>query len=41
MSALPPGRLGDVEHTHQAIDHARGYANLLVTLMRMVADRTA
>lgn len=31
-SSLPDGWLGDVEHTHRAIDDARGYAHLLVEL---------
>lgn len=31
-STLPPEWLGEVEHTHRAIDDARGYAHLLVTL---------
>lgn len=31
-TALPAHWLGDVEHTHRAIDDARGYANLLVHL---------
>jgi hypothetical protein len=31
---LPAGWSGDVPHTHRAIDDARGYANLLVTLFR-------
>lgn len=29
---LPLEWFGDIEHTHRAIDDARGYANLLVTL---------
>lgn len=36
---LPPEWLGDVEHTHKAIDDALGFANLLVTLFRIVADK--
>ncbi|CAI9414397.1 hypothetical protein [Nocardioides sp. T2.26MG-1] len=36
---LPPEWLGDVEHTHQAIDDAVGFANLLVTLFGMTARR--
>ena len=31
----PTEWLGDVEHTHRAIDDARGYAHLLVTLLRL------
>ncbi|MFE5586030.1 hypothetical protein [Kitasatospora sp. NPDC056531] len=31
---LPPHWLGDVEHTHKAIDDARGFANLLHFLAR-------
>lgn len=31
---LPREWLGDVEHTHKAIDDALGFANLLVTLSR-------
>ena len=30
----PPEWLGDVEHTHRAIDDARGYANLLSFVLR-------
>jgi hypothetical protein len=30
---LPKEWFGDVPHTHEAIDDARGYANLLVTLL--------
>lgn len=33
-SALPSHWLGDVEHTHRAIDDARGYAHLLHYLHR-------
>lgn len=40
VSTLPPEWLGDVAHTHRAIDDARGYANLLVTLMGMAAPHT-
>ena len=29
----PPEWLGDHPHSHQAIDDARGYAHLLITLM--------
>lgn len=32
----PAEWLGDVKHTHRAIDDARGYANLLI---RFTADR--
>ncbi len=35
VSAYPREWLGNEEHTHRSIDDARGYANLLVTLMRM------
>lgn len=38
---LPPEWLGDVEHTHSAIDDALGYANLLVTLFRITSDKAA
>jgi len=31
---LPSEWFGNVKHTHQAIDDARGYANLLVELFR-------
>lgn len=31
---LPPEWLGEVAHTHRAIDDARGYAHLLAELMR-------
>jgi hypothetical protein len=31
---LPSEWFGDVEHTHRAIDDARGYANLLVSMLR-------
>jgi hypothetical protein len=33
VDRYPADWLGDHEHTHQAIDDARGYAGLLVTLM--------
>ncbi len=36
-TSFPPGWLGDHEHTHRAIDDARGYAHLLGVLMRMSA----
>ncbi|MFF5076767.1 hypothetical protein ACFY36_06930 [Actinoplanes sp. NPDC000266] len=32
---LPPEWLGNIEHTHRAIDDARGYAHLLGVLLRM------
>ena len=35
VSAYPAEWLGNEEHTHRAIDDARGYANLLVILVRM------
>jgi hypothetical protein len=35
--SLPPEWLGHVEHTHRAIDDARGYANLLLHLTRRVS----
>ena len=31
---VPKAWFGDVPHTHRAIDDARGYANLLVEVMR-------
>lgn len=31
---LPPGWLGEIRHTHRAIDDARGYAHLLGELFR-------
>lgn len=34
---FPAEWLGDIEHTHRAIDDARGYAALLVSLARQVA----
>lgn len=37
-SSLPDEWFGDVRHTHNAIDDALGYANLLVTLTRRAAD---
>ena len=33
-ATLPPGWLGDVPHTHRAIDDALGYAHLLAELFR-------
>jgi hypothetical protein len=37
--ALPAGWLGDIAHTHRAIDDARGYAHLLGVLFRQAAGR--
>lgn len=37
--AFPSEWFGDIEHTHRAIDDARGYANLLVTLAAKVRER--
>jgi DNA polymerase III epsilon subunit-like protein len=37
--AYPPEWLGHHPHTHHAIDDARGYANLLVTLFSISTDR--
>ena len=37
---LPPEWLGDVEHTHKAIDDALGFAHLLVTLARRTGALT-
>lgn len=34
VGTYPKAWLGEEEHTHHAIDDARGYANLLVTLMQ-------
>jgi len=34
---LPPKWFGDVPHTHEAIDDARGYAHLLVNLLQQTA----
>lgn len=34
VASLPPEWLGNIEHTHRAIDDARGYAHLLSVLMR-------
>lgn len=36
--SFPSKWLGDHEHTHRAIDDAKGYASLLVTLMRLQGD---
>jgi hypothetical protein len=38
-SSFPPEWLGNHEHTHRAIDDARGYAHLLGVLMQMSAAR--
>lgn len=38
-SRLPAELFGDIEHTHKAIDDALGYANLLVNLIRLQAER--
>lgn len=32
-ASLPAGWLGDIPHTHRAIDDARGYAHLLTVLL--------
>jgi hypothetical protein len=37
--SFPPDWLGNHEHTHRAIDDARGYAHLLGVLMRMSAAK--
>lgn len=37
--SFPPEWLGQHEHTHRAIDDAKGYASLLATLMRMQGGR--
>lgn len=37
----PAEWLGEVEHTHRAIDDARGYANLLIHLIALQAERKA
>ena len=39
--SLPTEWLGDVEHTHRAMDDARGYANLLGELFRRSGARPA
>lgn len=36
---LPTAWFGDVEHTHRAIDDARGYAHLLVEVLRRSRER--
>lgn len=38
---LPPEWLGDVEHTHRAIDDARGYAHLLGVLFEKSRSRAS
>ncbi|MFE6970248.1 hypothetical protein [Isoptericola sp. NPDC057653] len=38
-SGLPEGWLGDVEHTHRAIDDARGFAHLLGVLTEKAGAR--
>lgn len=35
VHALPAAWFGEVAHTHRAVDDARGYANLLVTLLAL------
>jgi hypothetical protein len=40
VSTYPKAWLGDEEHTHHAIDDARGYANLLVRLLGMSKEQT-
>ncbi len=39
VQTLPPEWLGDIEHTHRAIDDARGYAHLLGVLFRQARSR--
>jgi hypothetical protein len=39
--AYPPAWLGNVPHDHISIDDARGYANLLRTILRMTAPARA
>ena len=34
VGSLPPEWLGDIPHTHRAIDDARGYAHLLTVLLQ-------
>jgi DNA polymerase III alpha subunit (gram-positive type) len=41
VNTYPKEWLGNEEHTHRAIDDARGYGNLLVTLMRLSRARRA
>lgn len=38
---LPQAWFGDEPHTHRAIDDARGYANLLVEVLRQARERAA
>ena len=38
---LPPAWLGDIPHTHRAIDDARGYAHLLGVLFRRARQAAA
>ena len=38
---LPKAWFGDVPHTHRAIDDARGYANLLVEVVRRSRERAS
>ena len=37
---FPPDWLGYVEHTHRAIDDARGYANILSRLLSIAATQS-
>ena len=39
VSSYPKVWLGDEEHTHRAVDDARGYANLLVTMTQLSRAR--
>lgn len=41
VHTLPPEWFGDVPHTHRAIDDARGYAHLLVEVLRRSRERAA
>jgi hypothetical protein len=41
VHSLPKEWFGNVEHTHRAIDDARGYANLLVEVLRRSRERAA
>ena len=38
MHDLPIEWFGDVEHTHRAIDDARGYAHLLVSVLQQARE---
>ena len=38
---LPAEWFGNIEHTHRAIDDARGYAHLLGVLFRLARERSA